>query len=400
MSIGVKNIEPGLKYPEHKAKSFVNRFISFFDVPAYTKRNPSPQPTSLERAHFDTLFSNEYVVADKSDGNRYTLYLDKQKDKNYSFMINRKLDFYQVPIAGSKNFFTGSVFDGELVISTRSNIKTQIYLVFDVFSYMGDKSVRNWSYFRRLELIRKIFDLGGFQVDSPETAVELAKKGKLICGGNAYGLCFRPKPCYPMCQLDCLLRFIENLSYDTDGIIFTPADAPVEIGTAEKTFKLKKVHTIDLEISDGILYVGMGGYHDTAKQRCPIDASGVNYTLDDKFMDAYQDILNTNVPLELPHIIECRLEKESEENVKIYFVGIRKDKVHPNNIKTVLATFKNVKENIKPEELLREVRGRPYDTSSKTPSFPPFAVGSTSSHGGANLANVAICDALCGNTTW
>ena len=391
-----QNIEPGVKYPEEKSNVFLDRLSSLFGAPCRSKRNPCAQPSSLERQNIDTLFNEEYVVADKSDGLRYILYLDQINNKNYSFLINRKLDFYQVPVAGGKNFFAGSVFDGELVWThTKYNTKTQLFLVFDVISYMGEKIVQTWSYFKRLELIRKIFDLEGERIESPEQAVKLAKVGKLICGGNEFGLCFRPKPCYPMCQLDCLIRLMPSLQYDTDGLIFTPVNAPVETGTSRRIFKLKQKHTIDLEYNEGTLYAGAG-----KNKRCLLD-SCISFKLDKDFLSVCSSAISglPDFSHSQPYIVECLLSVD-EDDVKLHFEGIRLDKVHPNRLGTIIATIKNARENIKPEELQNESRCRPLENNN-TGTLPPLAAGCLiTRHGGANLANVAVNDAIHGKDSW
>ena len=392
----LRNIEPGPKYPEEKTITFLNRYNDMFGTYHQEKRNPCSQPMSLERKDIKTLFEKEYVVADKSDGVRYNLYLDQVKDKKYSFLVNRKLDFYQIPIAATKSFFAGSLFDGELVwIKTKHNTKTQLYLVFDVIAYMGSTEIQKMSYFKRLELIRKIFDLEGQKIESPECAIKIAKLGKLICGGNEFGLSLKPKPCYPMSQLDCLLRLINNLQYDTDGIIFTPVNAPVETGTSKQIFKLKRKHTIDLEVNNDILYAGIGG---NSKNRCPLDSCGISYKVSPLFWPQLTAALSISTPT---HIVECELLKIENECIQLSFEGLRHDKIHPNTVQTILATIKNVRENIRPEELVDEIRRRPIDEENTNSSILPLAAGCIiTRHGGASLANVAVNDAVHGKGSW
>ena len=41
------------------------------------------------------------------------------------------------------------------------------------------------------------------------------------------------------------------------------------------------------------------------------------------------------------------------EAIELDFVELRRDKVHPNSLRTVMSTILNLRENILPEELIR-----------------------------------------------
>jgi len=323
----------------------------------YAERNPVPQPVSLERAHFPELFHRDYMISDKSDGIRYVLFLTKVQGREMALMVDRKLTLFQIPVAASKCYFNGSIYDGELVCSHGSHV----FLVFDCISckgsYVGDQD-----FLSRSSLIRSAFDLEGSCAKSPEEATSLARKGKIICGGSANGLTFRPKPCFRLRQLDTLLRQIPSLPYATDGLIFTPVDEPVRVGTHLSMFKYKKRHSIDLEVSaDGAEFlVGLGGAPDTAVRRTPLASLGIPFRMEESLEMRLRDYPG--------RILEVKISLDQEGGLALTFLCLRTDKSHPNAVATILRTLNNVKEAITTEELL-EIARKAADLSSTTNVF-------------------------------
>ncbi len=338
------------------------------------------------------------MVADKSDGVRFSLFLCKEGERHFSFLIDRKMTLYQIPVAACKHAFAGSIFDGELLwIRTSQGCYSQLFLIFDVVAFKGQSDIQRQDLHRRLELIRGAFDLSGERVTSPEEATKLARRGKIICGGNAHGLSFRPKQCFPMDQLDTLLRQMSSLQYATDGLIFTPVDAPVGTGTAERTFKLKTRHTVDLEVCAGELLLGQGGSPETATQRVPLEAVGASLRRSPRltaFVNASVD-----APRGEPRsaIIECELVPRGDE-IELEFMHARRDKSHPNAIRTLLATVTNLRENIQMDELCAKARSSHYAgerlEAGARKSLPKPVCCEASSQGGAELASVAVGDVL------
>jgi hypothetical protein len=352
----------------------------------------------LERRHIPIVEQGEYVVADKSDGVRYTLFLCSQGGRHYSFLVDRKLSFYQIPVAAGRKAFAGSIFDGELVWAKTSCAQpSQLFLVFDAVAFKGCTEVRNENLHKRLAVIRGAFDLNGLSVSSPEEAAALAKDGKIVCGGNAFGLSFRPKPCFPMDQIDTLLRQLPSLPYATDGLMFTPVNLPVATGTAESTFKLKHSHTVDLEVRGKELLVGQGGAPETAVQRVNLCTAGISLEPDASFWDAVAASRRGREENATGSIIvECKLLLVDGEP-QLRFLSLRTDKVHPNTVRTVLATLINLRENIQAHELcpqLRTMGSRRGEREPATSQLPKPVCCEPSSQGGAELANLAVGDVL------
>ena len=304
----------------------------------YNERNPLPQPSSLERSHFPLFLKRDYMISDKSDGTRYTLFLTHVQGREMAVMIDRKLSLYQVPVAASRTHFQGSVYDGELVSANGAHV----FLVFDCIAskgiYVGEKN-----FLARLSLIRTAFDLEGTLIQSADDASHQARKGKIICGGSACGLSFWPKQCFQLRHMDTLLRQLPGLSYQTDGLIFTPVDDPIFYGTHPSIFKYKTTPSIDVEVADGELLVGRGGPPDTAVLRMPLASLGVDFHMT---AETQQQVARCTCG-----ILELALRRR-DDGFELAFVCQRHDKRHPNAASTVLRTLTNLNENITVEELL------------------------------------------------
>jgi len=269
--------------------------------------------------------------------------------KEQSVLIDRKLEIFQCPVAASKKCFNGSLFDGELLwVEGQDGTRCQTLLIFDVVCWRGDSSIGQSPLHVRLELLRKIFGLEE-EVNTPEGAQAAAKTGKIICGGNAFGLSFRPKQCMPLDMLDTLLRHIKHLPYKSDGLVLTPVEEIVQSGTHETMFKLKWHHTVDLEanVATGEVLFGLGGI-ETANDRVPIETIGLR--LCDSFWSDLRASLRPSDPL-VGTIVECELHADGS----LTFVSVRRDKKHPNSQRTIERTLVNVQEAITPEDLLNEV---------------------------------------------
>jgi hypothetical protein len=364
-------MDPGLLYNKSACNALLQQYHDLLRAPWLPNRNPCPQPVSLTRADLCKL-PGQYVVSDKSDGVRYTLFLTEIGGQAYSVLVDRKLALYQVPVAAAKSFYRGSIFDGELVtVRHGEGVTTECFLVFDVVVYKGEM-VGDLDLIKRIEIVRTVFDLDEI-VASPDDAQRLAKRGKVICGGSGRGLSFCPKPCYLVENLRILTRQIPTLRYPVDGLIFTPIRGRYGRGTDASLFKLKLKHTVDLEVClrTRELVVGLGGGPETAVQRVPLRSfSDIGW--DETFaaevraiivesssektaesLDSKGEVVRDQTGERVdddPLIIECVLKNPSAP--LLASPQRRRDKVHPNTKRTVLATLQNLIENLRPEEVL------------------------------------------------
>lgn len=79
---------------------------------------PGPQPVSIEYKHFPILKKNEYVVCEKTDGERHMLVATMFEGKKKCLFVNRAFDMIDVSINLPKKAYEGTILDGELYENT------------------------------------------------------------------------------------------------------------------------------------------------------------------------------------------------------------------------------------------------------------------------------------------
>jgi hypothetical protein len=142
--------------------------------------------------------------------------------------------------------------------------------------------------------------------------------------------------------MDQLIRAVKSndFDYENDGLIFTPIQEPVRMGTHETLFKWKErdKNTIDFlvkERDDGTLglYIQDRGELVFSNQ---IPSTRLENT-------PWADTLKNDV------IVECQYQWETWPRWWMP-VNIRTDKHHPNNRRTLYRTMVNIEENIQIQE--------------------------------------------------
>lgn len=121
--------------------------------------NPAPNPVSLSLESLATITPDEYVVAEKTDGTRYSLVLctdPHDNEKPVAVLMDRACNKWTVPIRAPRYLFVEcSLFDGEMVRRVSQPDKWDYY-VFDAV-YVGGRPQRNVPYNDRKDLIHRFF---------------------------------------------------------------------------------------------------------------------------------------------------------------------------------------------------------------------------------------------------
>lgn len=175
---------------------------------------PAAQPVSLERRHLAMIRNKRYFVSEKTDGIRMGLICMNTE----AVFINRKMETKPVNFYIPRDFYKGTMLDGEMLLDGT-------YVVYDAVM-LGGRNIRHLNFIKRLEYIYKYLQ-----------NVPIIIK-KFYCVHN-------------------IRHLIDNLStHDTDGLIFTPCEEPVRVATNETMFKWKRLEniTIDFMNIDSNLY--------------------------------------------------------------------------------------------------------------------------------------------------
>lgn len=275
---------------------------------------PGPQPSTFRRNGLKLLSENEYLITEKSDGERMILFIIG--GSKFAFLVDRGFRLTPIPI--QKKFTKSTILDGEY-FSDKSQ-----FLVFDAI-LINNKQVSTASFSTRL---------GAFQKWIPSDY-----------NSSILPLMLRAKSFYAKGAFSTLLMFIEkkesksgnkyvfhdemDSKWDhlSDGFIFVPlADAYSDSKILK--WKWDGMNTLDF--------------------RFQFDARTTKGTL---FAAGYdgRDIPIQNwenaQPLSNLHgkILECEYTPEES---RWTFVKERVDKVRANHITTVMSTLETIIDNV------------------------------------------------------
>ena len=260
----------------------IKRFIQVKWDSSNIDRFPGPQPISIEKQHMHLLRKNEYFVCEKTDGVRHFLvcFTDSQNRKICA-LVNRSFDFTLYPLTVPRD----TLLDGELIGDK--------FIVHDAVCIQGE-DLRNKPLNERLKRVAALV--------------------KIIVPSKITVKCKTMYPCKDMAQL--------MLGEHTDGVIFTPVNEPIRMGTHRTLFKWKPLEriTIDFLIKNGKFCI----QHDS------------------KLLVVQQD-----PEFKEEGIFECKFDGDIWEPIMK-----RTDKSHPNNKRTFERTLVNIREDIKFCELV------------------------------------------------
>ena len=276
---------------------------------------PGPQPISIERRHMHLLSEKPYMVCEKTDGVRMALVCLG----GVSVLVNRSMTMFPVKLRTPPKARNGTILDGEY---TKTKTGQDHYMVYDALIEEG-KNVKKENLDIRLQtadkFVRKI--------------LKTVKDPFLV----------KVKSFYTMGDVGTVVEKVKSDSFDynNDGLVFTPVNEPVRMGTHETMFKWKPLdhNTIDFLVKnrrDGTvgLYIQDRGelvFSSLIKQ--------------EQLSSEWRSTLVDN------SIVECQYQSDAwpkwwkPKNM-------RTDKTHPNNRRTLTRTIVNIEEDIKIEEFL------------------------------------------------
>ena len=257
-------------------------------------RFPGPQPVSIERRHFPLLKKQPYFVCEKTDGIRHFL----MSIDSGVYIVNRAFKTEQTKIRIAKD----TLLDGELV---QTKAGKMLFVVHDAVRVKGE-SLINFPLDQRLEKARGVI------------------KGIIKTASAPFEV--RVKTMWP---LGSEIPNLNSFEYETDGIVLTPINEPIRMGTHETMFKWKPRDriTIDFQIKNGIeLWVQERG---------------------EPYKEAELHVRNRRIDLEDGTVVEC-----GYGDLGWFVEKIRTDKTHANNRRTYFRTCVNLRENIQVEEIM------------------------------------------------
>lgn len=297
---------------------------------------PGSQPVSLAKKDLMKLQRFEYSVCEKTDGMRYLLYGTIYQNRQRLYLVDRAYRFYEVRLSQmGADFFQGTILDGELVREHRVD---------------GGP----WSFY-----CHDCVCLAGVNIAKSNLDIRLAFAEKCVSGlytkDTRDPFTLKTKRFWDYKDFGNYLQDHRsgNKTHDTDGLVLTPKNVPVCTGTQLSMFKWKEKHTFDFAVHWTAFTPSrckydmfvmdkskLAKYH-TVNSRTP-----KGKVFDTQFRQLYSP--NGDLPTCTKNVIvECLYENDTYIPVLL-----RKDKLHPNGLRTVTNTHSNITEDIKLEELL------------------------------------------------
>jgi hypothetical protein len=220
--------------------------------------------------------------------------------------VDRSQEIHLIPLNLPKPMFTGTVLDGELV--------DKVFMVYDCLM-VSNKHVGHLDLHKRLEEAR-----------GPVAGIMKLAKDPFVV---------KVKTFWPLSNFKEFMA--QEFPYKTDGIVLTPVNEPVRIGTHETMFKWKPrdQNTIDFQFK---WYNNCWGMYVQEKGRL-------------MFESELHPQIATYYNIKEDDIVECQyIHWEYPRWWKPILV--RTDKTHPNNRRTFYRTLTNIAENIDIKEFL------------------------------------------------
>ena len=217
---------------------------------ARVARFPGPNPVSLDTSHFSRLAGEAYYVCEKTDGVRFALVCCRvpagdSKPLNVCALLDRSLTAYVLPQRWlPRAAYQGTLLDGE--VAWNKVRRRWEFLAFDAVCVSGIP-VMHAPLTQRMDAVHRV--------------LRVLTDARSRAAGTGGGADTDPVDLVPKTFVPCrsLREFEDRLprlraSYDIDGVVLTPAAAPVAFGRHPGMFKLKfdARHTVDFLVgADG-----------------------------------------------------------------------------------------------------------------------------------------------------
>ena len=295
---------------------------------------PGPQPVAVEKRHLQILNKNEYVVCEKTDGERKVLLILYVNEKPMCFLVDRNNEYNFIELSFKKELFEGCIFDCELVTQSDRN-GNELLVIHDCFAYNGvnftdrPHSIR---YNCILDFIEKRYR---YKQSDP---FKLKTKTFYQYGNRLP---------------ETYSHIIKNSVNKIDGLIFTPVMSPVVFGRMNDLFKWKEINTMDFLVTNELNKIKLYYFNKNNKKTVytSFNNSDENYRIINDFIKKEHTIDKLTYKLSKVKITggtgNLIIEFKYSLSTKIFTpYRIRSDKNEPNGEITINNTLKNITESL------------------------------------------------------
>ena len=329
-------------------------------------RFPGSQPVSFERKHLQSVQRQPYFAAEKTDGVRYMLLILGDRG---TFMVDRHFGMRRLsmrfPGPRPGTLLDNTLLDGELVVDTslETNERKMRYLIYDACAVAGEL-ITGYSLTDRLAAVHRF-------VRAPQSAA--ADQPFTIDLKDYYDLehlSWLFKHIAPS-RGEHLFTFVDEnrgLRHGTDGIIFTPVDAPYRHGTDPLVLKWKPAEMNSVDFLLAAEWRQEQGQGLTPRFKLLVsDRGALDFYAWIAFSPGdYQRFKHDSRSDE--RIVECVFDpnwvtieydptdptwnRQRRRAGGWRFLRVREDKNEPNRLTTVKSVVESIKDGVTKEEIL------------------------------------------------
>lgn len=303
--------------------------------PARQTHHPGCNPRSLSRDRLSHVHSGDFSVSLKSDGCRYTLLMTLRKgtsDQPVALMIDRARNMYEVEVLASEDYFVhGTILEGELVW-LQPNEERMAYLVFDAVRVKGAVLLKE-PFRERLRAAEACTRLSEELAAVPDCEDRVLETDTVCLVHYKPSLVMRPKTFVDRSFAERLWNNRSECCHRVDGVILQDMEAPYTCGTADNgcIYKWKDHSSVDL------LYDGKA--LQCADAPLPAEIHGRSVVLRESRVSQPEMVIEFHVSV-------------TPDEVTLFPLRTRPDRLHANGLRVVLATVHDVIENIGIAELV------------------------------------------------
>lgn len=297
-------------------------------------------PVSLSKAMLSSISKNEHVVGLKSDGVKYTLFICTRKDNSpIALMIDRSKHMYEVELIAQKDHFVKkTILEGELVWR-QPDESTLVFIAFDVICLKGEL-MTNRPFSQRIQIIEKHTrhseDISNI-VEMKEMQSRVSETDSIVFIKYSPCIVMIPKRFVCVTHANTVWERRADIQHRVDGLVIHKSDAPYRNGPAYKTiYKWKPKHSIDLCGDEHTGFRHVQGLVD-------------NNTFDNRKVVFLPSKVKPTSP---EQVIEYHLDTTTcPQEVRLFAMRTRPDKIYPNTLTVIRATFQDSLDDITPDKI-------------------------------------------------
>ncbi|KAI9319106.1 mRNA capping enzyme, catalytic domain-containing protein, partial [Dichotomocladium elegans] len=324
-------------------------------------RFPGAQPVSFTSESLEQLCTEDFYVAEKSDGVRCLGFITTDKNRHPKlFLIDRKSKFFVVDVwfpnpAKPDRFIEDTIVDGEFVndVQPGTNEVVLRFLLFDCL-IAGGKSLVDRDFSKRLGYLKEIV-LKPYQ--------KMLANNPAISSRQPFRIEFKEQ--YFTHRLDTVFsNIIPNLRHGNDGLIFTAVNEKYMKGTSMKTqvWKPANENSVDFRVrlktedSRGDRrakpIIELYAWHGNDGYRF-YDVLGIT---DKEWRDNFSKLSFSQLD---GHIIECNYDVHEMKELGLpsawRFMRFRDDKPEANYITTIEKVMASIRDGVSKEDLIAAI---------------------------------------------